>query len=304
VALRNADLYRQTPMVGIFQRRASGGGIGGGAGGAGGLWADRRVKRAAKVAGAVLVLCFVPIPWWTSGEAEVHPARRHHIRTDSAIVVDRIDVEEGQEVQAGQVLGTLRSEELAVRKSELEGKVRHSRSDAARLEGAGRSADARAARDQAAVFEAQLAIAERRLEGCTLRSPVRGWVLTRRPRDLVGTQAEAGRTVLEVAEAGHWIVEIKVPQESIPAAKAGQPVSFATPAAPGSRFKGRVVSVGVAGENSEAGVTFPVTGEVEDPGGALRAGMRGRGSVRLGGRFLGGKLFGGIFRWFRWKVGL
>src|SRR5688572_18743163 len=61
VALRNADLYRQTPMVGLFRNRAGGEGIGGG-GGRG--WRSRPgVRRAAMAAGALLVIGLVPWPW-------------------------------------------------------------------------------------------------------------------------------------------------------------------------------------------------------------------------------------------------
>ena len=146
MALRNADLFRQTPLVGIFQRRSGGAGIGGGGGG---LLAKPGVRKAAVVAGILAVLGLVPWPYSASGEAEVIPFRRHHIRVEASLVVDRVDVEEGQEVEAGQVLGALRTEELDLRKSEFEGKLRGAKNEAARNDAAGRASEARAALDQA-----------------------------------------------------------------------------------------------------------------------------------------------------------
>ncbi len=290
VALRNADLYRQTPMVGLFQRRGSGGGIGGGTSG---LWADPRVRRGAYVAGAALVIGLIPLPLSAAGDAEVMPAHRHHLRAETTVVVDRIDVEEGQSVEAGQVLGALRSDELEMRKAEVEARLR-----------SGRASEARAARDQASLLEAQLAVATRRVEGCVLRSPVKGFLLTRRPRDLVGGVAEAGRTVLEVAEAGKWIVETRISQEWVPRVEAGKEFSFGTPALPGRYFSGKVVSVGVAAESGMGDPMFPVGAEIEDAAGDLRSGMRGRGYVGLGTRLIGVRVLGSLVRWFRWKTGI
>ncbi len=301
VALRNADLYRQTPLVGIFQRRAGGEGIGGGGGG----WtAKPGVRKALIAAGILFVVGLVPWPWSASGDAEVIPSRRHHLRVEAALVVDRIDVEEGQAVEAGQVLGALRTEELDLRKSEFEGKLKGARSEAARHDSAGRAAEARASLEQARWYESQVALVERRLASCVLRSPVKGFVLTRRPRDLVGTVAEAGRTVLEVAEEGRWKVEIRVPQERIPTVSAGLPASFSTPAVPGESFTGKVLSIGVSAEPGTQVPVFPVSFEVEDPGGRLRSGMRGQGHVRLGTRLLGVRAVAGAWRWFRWKFGV
>ena len=299
VALRNADLYRQTPLVGLLQGRGSGAGL---SGGGAGFLANRKVRRAAAAAGVLLVLGILPVPRYASGEAEVIPFRRHHLRAETSLVVERIDVE-GQEVAGGQVLGAMRSEELEVRGAELGAKLRASRAEAARHEGAGRSSDARASHEQSRWYEAQIEVVDRRLKACVLRAPARGFVLTRRPRDLVGTVAEAGRSVLEVAEAGRWIVEVKVPQESMPDLAPGQAASFATPARPGEEFEGKVVSVGVSAEPGAGDPVFPVAAEVADAGGTLRAGMRGRGHVRLGTQLLGGRLLGGFFRWARWKLG-
>jgi GAF domain-containing protein/multidrug efflux pump subunit AcrA (membrane-fusion protein) len=299
VALRNADLYRQTPLVGMLQRRGGGSGIGGAGGGA---WSRPWVRRATFIGGALLVVGLVPWPWDASGDAEVVPARRHHLRSETTLVVDRIDVEEGQAVEAGQVLGLLRSEDLEVRCAELEARIRSARADASRAEGIGRASDARTALDQVRLAEAQLAIARRRLEACTLRAPAKGWVLTRRPREMVGTVVESGRTVLEVAEAGKWLVEIRVPQGAIAPVRPGSPTAFSTPALPGQVYEGKVLAVAGAAEAGPEPV-FVVTADATDPGGTLRSGMRGRGHVRLGTRLLGVRFAVSVLRWFRWKTG-
>jgi hypothetical protein len=152
------------------------------------------------------------------------------------------------------------------------------------------------------MHESQLVVVRRRLEACTLRSPAKGWVLTRRPRDLEGTAVEGGRTVLEVAEAGTWLVEIRIPQDAIPLVEPGRPTTFSTPALPGEVYEGRVLAVAGAAEAGPEPV-FVVTAEASDPGGTLRSGMRGRGHVRLGTRLLGVRFLVALGRWFRWKTG-
>lgn len=301
VALRNADLYRQTPMVGFLQRRSGGPGIGGSGGG---LLARPGVRKGILVGGALLVLGLVPWPYNASGEAEVFPLRRHHLRTESSLVVERIDVEEGQAVEAGQVLGALRTEDLELRKAELEGKLKGARAEAGRNESTGRAAEVRAALEQIRWYEAQIAVTDRRLEACVLKSPVKGFVLSRRPKDLEGAPVEAGRTILEVAEAGRWKIEIRIPQEQVPAVAEGLDAAFTTPALPGVGFDGKIASVGAAASPGPGEPLFAVTFEVADPEGRLRSGMKGQGRVHLGTRLIGARFLGGFWRWLRWKLGV
>jgi multidrug resistance efflux pump len=186
----------------------------------------------------------------------------------------------------------------------MEARQRTARADAVRYAGSGMAGEERAARNQEASAAAQLALVNRRLESCTLRSPAKGFVLTRRPRDLVGTTIPAGRTVLEVAEAGKWLVEVRVAQEGATGVAPGQTASFSTPAAPGTAFVGRVVAVAPAAEAKDGVPLFPVSCEVDDPSGVLRPGMRGRGWVRFGGTVLGLRTLAGPVRWLRWKTGI
>ena len=299
VSLRNAELYRQTPLSGL---------LGAGRAGAGaavtGLWRTRRGRTIGIAAGVLLALGLVPVDRGAGGEAEVVPFRRHHLRAEVALVVDRIDVEEGQAVKAGQALGALKTAELEVTRADLEARLRTARADAVRYAGAGMAGEERAARDQEASLGAQLALVARRLDACALVSPVDGFVLTRRPRDLVGTVAPAGRTVLEVAEAGKWTVEVRVDQDAATGVATGQPASFATSAAPGASFEGKVVAVAPAADASSGTPLFPVSCEVEDTVGVLRPGMRGRGWVRFGGTLLGLRVLSGPVRWLRWKTGI
>jgi GAF domain-containing protein/multidrug efflux pump subunit AcrA (membrane-fusion protein) len=299
VALRNADLYRHTPLVGIFQRRKGGEAFGGGGGG---RWSNPKVRKAGGAAAVLLVVGLVPWTYNASGEAEVFPARLHHLRAEASLVVERIDVEEGQEVEEGQVLGALRTETLEIQKADLEGKLREQRARAARPGLA--TAETRGALDLVRMYEAQVALADRHLKACVLRAPARGFVLSRRPRELVGTEVKSGDAILEVAGAGRWKVEIQVPQEMVPSMATGLAASFSTPALPGESFEGKVVSVGAAAEAGTPEPVFPVAFEVEDPAGRLRAGMRGKGYVSLGRRLLGLRVLGGGWRWVRWKIGV
>ena len=212
-------------------------------------------------------------------------------------------MEEGQAVDAGQVLGALRTEELELRKAELEGKLRGARAEAGRNESSGRAAEVRAALEQIRWYEAQIAVTDRRIQACALKSPVKGFVLSRRPKDLEGAPVEAGRTVLEVAEAGRWRIEIRVPQEQVPAVQDGLEAVFTTPALPGLGFEGKVVAVGATASPGAAEPLYAVSFEVADPDGRLRSGMKGQGRVHLGTRLVGVRVLGGLWRWLRWKAG-
>ncbi|MCK6478960.1 MAG: GAF domain-containing protein [Planctomycetes bacterium] len=301
VAMRNADLYRQTPLVGILGKRSVGGG-GGLAGGAGRL--GPKAKAGIAAGAAALLLLLWPFQRYATGEAEVIPAVRHHLRADAPLVVDSILVDGGQAVRKGEELGRLRTRELEVELAELSARARGHRAEAMRLEAAGRVAEERAARDLARHAEAQIRLTEERIEAAVLRAPADGFVLTHRPRDLVGTTAEPGKTLIEIAEEGRWTVEIRVPQADVPGLAADLPASFASPAVPGVIFEGRVASIGVTAVDAGGTPGFPVVCTVEDRDGSLRSGMKGRGHVRTGRRSLGLRFAAGLWRWVRWQTGL
>ena len=297
VALRNADLYRQTPLVGFLGKRG-----GGGLAAAGSRW-SARTKRVLAAAGILLALSLVPFPHYATGEGEVLPGVRHHLRAEAALVVDSIEVEEGQEVAAGAVLGRLRTRELEVELAEVQARLRGYRAEAMRQEAAGRVAEERAALDLVRYSEAQAALTEARIAGCVLRAPADGFVLTHRPRDLVGSVAEPGRTLLEIAEKGRWVAEVRIPQSDVASMAAGLAASFSTPASPGAMFDGTVSSGGVTALDSGGSPAYPITCPLEDPGGRLRSGMKGRGHVRLGTRSAARRVAGSLLRWLRWQTG-
>ena len=300
VALRNADLYRQTPLVGFLGKVGGGGG---------GLAAARsrmsaKTKRILSAAGVVLALSLIPFPRYATGEAEVLPAVRHHLRSDAALVVEAIDVEEGEEVAAGQVLGRLRTQELEVELAEVQARMRGYRADAMRHQAAGRIAEEKASLDLVRYSEAQEALTKARLDGCILRAPAAGFILTHRPRDLVGSPAEPGKTLLEVAEKGSWIAEVHVPQGEIGALSVGMGASFSTPSVPGVIFEGTVSSLGVTAVESAGTSAFPLTCPLHDPDNHLRSGMKGRGHIRTGTRSAARRVGGAVLGWLRWQIGI
>ncbi|MHC4922952.1 MAG: GAF domain-containing protein [Planctomycetota bacterium] len=281
IALRNADLYSQTPALGFLARRGSGDGLG--AVGSKSLWSRPGVRIAAVAAGLLLVLSIWPTDRVASGVS---------------------DVEEGEQVKRGQLLGALRENELNIQKREIDAQVRATRADVARASKSGNAGESQSAKEQLRYLEARSDDVQRQLDACRLVSPVDGFLLTHRPRDLVGTVTSPGQTVLQVAESGKWVVEVLVPQDEIPGAEPGQEATFRSPAVPGKAFEGKVVSVGVTAIAEDDGTTFPVTIEIEDPDAQLRSGMQGTGKVVVGRHSMARRLFGGIINWLRWTTGI
>lgn len=300
VALRNAELYRNTPVIGFMGRRG-----GDSIGGDGVGWVNRPWVRRTVISLAVLgILAVIPAPQRSTGTAEILPVKRHHLRPEVPLLVKDILVDEGQHVTAGDVLGHLRRDELEIQRSEVEAALRSAVNEAVRQEAAGQAAEAGAARARVQLLEAQKEQVLRRLEACTLVAPAHGIVLTRRPREKQGTFAPAGETLIEIAESGRWIAEILVPESEIVGVVPGAEVHFTSPSLPGAVFSGKAEAVGAVGVPQSSGVAFAVTAIVEDPDGVLRAGLAGRGSVGRGRGSLFTRLFGGIVNWFRWKTGV
>ncbi len=296
VALRNADLYRQTPLVGFLARRGGGGALGASPA------HRRRLLAAGVVAGGLALLSLLRWPGGLGGDAVVHPARRHFLRAEVQVLVEHVDVHEGEAVRKGQVLGALRNADLLVTVAEAEARARGAQGELAQAAASADAGRLRFAEANLAHLEAARDRVRRLLEDCTLRAPADGFVLTHRPNEKEGKLTVPGEAILEIGEAGRWIVETRIDQRDVASVRAGDTLVFGTPAVPGRTFEGRIVALSAAGQHDrDAGTTsYAASAEVADPEGLLRGGMQGRGRVRGAGRSIGHE----AWLWLRRALGI
>ena len=295
VSIRNAQLYRQLPMVGalapLIERRQR--------------WqrltpAQRR-RWIAAAAALLLIVAVIPWPRSVAGGAQVLPAQEVPVRAAAGGIVRSVEVYSGAWVRSGQLLARLDEEAGGARMAELRA--------AAELE-RNRSARAQESRDPVARRLAQLSRAEALARAAAARvtgdqarllSPADGYVLTPALRAQVGAYLAPGEIFCQVSPVDTLRVELAVSEIDMGPVRPGQPLRLKVLGFPDRQFRGRVTEVSWQGEVGQPGkpATFLVRGWVANEGLRLRSGMTGRARVDVGLATLLSRWTRGLYRSFR-----
>ena len=247
VAVRNARLYRQVPLVNAL------GALGAKKEAFLELPARRRATYAALALAVVALLTLVRWPMRVSGEDPVfRPLVRADVRPTISGVIDRVYVREGMLVDRGAPVAHLRDDELRASRD---------------------AAEERLQRLRVGVLQQDVDLLGEQLRSSTLRSPVRGVVLTPRPDERVGSHADAGDLIAVVGRTDSLELEFGVGERDITRVRPGDDVRLRVAALPQRTFSGRVSSIGATSSSGDARVEFPVRAVVANPDGLLRPGM-------------------------------
>jgi RND family efflux transporter MFP subunit len=222
-----------------------------------------------------------------------------HVSAAVAGRVAAVEVREGQEVQAGQVVARLDDRELRLRRGEAAAEAEAAARRGRQLEAAAdprAAAVERARRDR---LEAELALAEAALGEAVLRSPEPGVVLTPRVHERSGERLESGQVFCSLAALDPLEAEIAVPESDLPFVAAGLPAEVKLNAFPDRTFLGAVSAVRPSAEERDGRTVVVARVRLPNPDGALKPGMRGRGRIRAGSISLGHFLVRRPARWVR-----
>jgi RND family efflux transporter MFP subunit len=290
VAIRNALLYREVPLIGLLEPllqkkqalfRSSG---------------RRRLVIAATAAAVLLFLVLCPLPMRITGEAVVAP---QHLVTIAAPVdgnVAMVTAREGQRVDAGELLGAMNDWQWRAQVSSAEAQY-HAAEMTMEASLASGSAQAGADRAQAEYLRSEAARARSRVESAQLRSPISGVVATPALENLAGQHLNAGDTFAQVLDLSSAVINIAVPQEDVALVHAGQSASVKLDSYPQRSWHG---AVDIVSPEAQAGATdrsFAARVPLPNADATLRAGMTGRAKIFVGFRPAGYVLLRGPALW-------
>ena len=160
--------------------------------------------------------------------------------------VARIGFAEGQAVREGEVLveldAAILQAELAKARSDLTlARANHTRAEALASKGLGtlRARDEARAALQAA--EADVALAQARLQKTVIRAPLAGVVGLRAVS--VGAYVTPGQRIVELADVDPLKVDFRVPELALGALRPGQAIRVTVDALPGKSFEGEIDAI-------------------------------------------------------------
>jgi putative peptide zinc metalloprotease protein len=176
-----------------------------------------RFLMATGVIGTALTVALVCVPWPCAyrAPAMVEYAPLAIVRAASDGFVRDIQVEIGQKVEPGQVLVALENEQLRLEVSELQIRVRQSKSHVRALRYDAKTADSQAEAEQLTSLERRLREKKEQLEALTLRAPVAGTVVSHDLDSLRGTYLKQGAEVLVIGSEDRKELTISIAQEDV-----------------------------------------------------------------------------------------
>jgi RND family efflux transporter MFP subunit len=275
VSIRNAELYQRVPMIGLLEPL---------------LGKARRIRTADRrklwtrggIAAALLVIVgFVPLPAWVSGEAQLLPAVPVAVRAGTDGTVEEVSVREGQEVAAGTVVARMRRDELEVELAQVRADAGRADAEAAQARNSGDLAVYMARQGRLAELQAEELYLSEELERTALVAGLTGVVLTPNVERQRGERLSRGQTFLEIADLRVLKAEVLVAQEDVAGVDPGQPARLKVHAYPGRTFRGEVAAVAPRAEPNGA---FRATLRLANEDLALRPGMTGQAHISLRAR--------------------
>ncbi|HEY3350440.1 MAG TPA: GAF domain-containing protein [Thermoanaerobaculia bacterium] len=276
VAVRNAQLYRQVPLVGFLQplleRKKK----------LLGVSRSRRITWSLGAIGLLVVLFVVPWRFRLTGNARVLPARRASVTAGVDGTVARVLKLEGDSVKAGEVVAVLENETYAAAAAAARSAYDIAEADVSRFRAAGDAAAAFEAESHRTELAARIALEDERLARTRLVAPVSGVIVTPRVQERVGQNLARGAELCVVADTTTMVAEVAIPEEDAARLQPGQAAEVKVNTYPGRTFAGSVTRVGalVREESKDRFVVAEVG--VQNPDGLLKTGMQGKGKVRVG----------------------
>jgi RND family efflux transporter MFP subunit len=291
VALRNASLYEEVPLIGVlepimqkkraFQR----------------MGPRRRTTVLVLAAAALLFFVAVPLPMRVSGDSVVSAQSSADIQTEIEGVVRRVYVHEGDHVVRGTVLADM--EDWDYRSALAAAEARRAIAMAAmnRALASNDGTEAGIQKVQAEYWAAETARARDKLEHTKVRSPIDGVIATPHIETFTGKRLDVGDTFARVINSSSATIDVTIDETDVALLQPGDKAAVRLDSFPTRKFIGRVDVVSPASQAQEDTRVFFARVNVPNPDGSIRPGMSGLAKVSVGWKPAGYVAFRGIGMW-------
>lgn len=277
VAIRNARLYQEVPLMSLWQplveKKQK-------------LMAvpyGRWVEMGWRVGLVALVLIVVPWKMRVGTNATVVPADRRVVSAEVEGVIKRVLVREGESVAAGAVLAELDDSDARVGLERAVANLAVARRQLAEA-GAGRDLGAAGqARLRIQMYEAESAFSREKVDKARLRALINGVVVTPKVEEKVGQLLTPGDVFCELVDQDRMAVEMNVPESQVDLIRPGAAVSIKLNTYPTHTFRGTVERVSAQTISAEGEQFFVVRAVFPNPENKVRTGMAGRAKITAAG---------------------
>jgi len=296
VALRNAQMYKEVPFISVLEpvlvrkRKFMA------------MEKRRRTLFLALGAAALFFLVACPLPLRVDGDAVVAPGRRALVQPEVEGVIGKVFVHEGEKVQRGQVLAEMEAWNLRSALAEAQARYESAMLQMNHALATNDGTEAGVHRVQADFWKAEVDRARQMLDKAQLRSPIDGVMATPHVENFSGRKLQQGDYFAEVVDTTQATVDVAIDDEDAGLLKEGQRAVVKLNSYPTRTFHGDVAIVSPKAEIVRETPVFYARVGVPNADGAIRAGMEGRGKVRIGWYPAAYVFFRRLFLWGYSKV--
>jgi multidrug resistance efflux pump len=195
-------------------------------------------------------------------------------------ILESASVRAGETVKKGQILAELDGREVRSQLAEAVARRERALKEADNALAADRIADARMASFEAQGLEHEIERLEYREEHLQVRSPIDGLVLQGDLARSQGAPLRMGDPLFEVGPLDRLVVEFEVEATDIPQIAEGARATLKLEAGAGSRLETEILRISPKSEWRNGRNLFICEAEIDNPDGALRAGLVGKGKIR------------------------
>lgn len=240
----------------------------------------------------ILAACVLASTWFLFGHmhysvtarAAIVPAEMRHITMPFDGVLQSAKVIAGDSVRENDVLCTLDSRELELKRAELRAELEIAERELNAAMAESRRVDAQLAGARRELFLAKLAAAEAKLAQCVVRSPYAGVVVDGDLSRRVGAVLPQGEPLFRVAPLHALALEIEIPEHDSEEVVAEMPGRFVAEARPEVPHEFRMTRVCPSSERRQDRNIFVGRSTLTTPVEWLRPGMEGVVRIDAGRR--------------------
>ena len=285
VAIRNARLYQNVPLIRVWQpvaetrqrlRSVSSG---------------RRIELATRVLLVAVVLVAVPWPLRVDGVARVVPAERRVVTAESEGLVKQVFVHEGDTVAGGAPLAQLDDSEIRVRLEAARSQLALARHDLADAEDHRDIPAAGRARLRMEAAQADVDLETDRLAHARLVAPIAGVVVTPKVEEKAGHLLARGESFCELVDPTQMAAEISYPETDAALLTPGAKVALKVNAFPTDTFPGSIERLETQTTAAEGDLYFQARAIFANTKGKLKEDMAGRAKVDSKGGWGGSRWY-------------
>ena len=294
VAIRNAQLYRQIPLLNIMepimQRKAR-------------LMKLPRSRRIAAAVGmAVFLAILILVPWNMKivGDATLVPAKRTPVVTEVEGILKNVYFREGAQVKRGSVIALLQSDDYRLALEEYNTRRDLILKQISRSQSLGDSGGLRQQQIQLDQTLREIKYYQNQLNHTRILAPVDGVLITPKIEEKIGSLLKKGEEFCMLADMSPARAELAIDEGDISYLSEGQRIRLKMNAYPTKRFFGEVNLLGAQLVSHQDTRFYRIEAHVENPDLLLKSGMVGKAKVEVGPHSIGYVILRKPFR-FIWK---